>query len=62
MIGKVDKHRVNKHTTFFINNYYSSDTKIIANHFNEYFINMGSSLAKNISGTDIDPPNVYVAK
>ena len=55
MIGKVDKHRVNKHTTFLINNHYSSDTKIIANHFNEYFINVGSSLAKNINGTDIDP-------
>ena len=28
---------------------------MIANHFNEYFINVGSSLANNINGTDIDP-------
>ena len=55
MIGKVDQHRVNKHTTFLINNNYTSDTKIIANHLNEYFINVGSSLAKNINRTDIDP-------
>ena len=46
MIGKVDQNRVNKHTTFLINNNYSSDTQKIANHFNEYFINVGSSLAK----------------
>ena len=28
---------------------------MIANHFNEYFINVESSLANNINGTDIDP-------
>ena len=33
-------------TTFLINNQYSSNTKIIANHFNECLINVGSSLAK----------------
>ena len=44
-----------KHTTFLINNnQYSSDTKIIANQFNEYFTNVGNSLAKNIK-TNIDP-------
>ena len=59
MIGKVDQHIVYKHTTFLINNHYSSDTNIIANHFNEYFINVGSSLAKNNNGTDIDP-SLYV--
>ena len=53
MIGKVDHHKVKKHTTFLINNQYSSDSKIIANHFNEYFINVGSSLVNNIkSHTD----------
>ena len=47
MIGKVDQHKVKKHTTFLINNnQYSSDTKIIANQFNEYFTNVGNSLAK----------------
>ena len=35
-----------KHTTFLINNQYSSDTKIIANQLNEYFTNVGNSLAK----------------
>ena len=42
MIGKVKKH-----TTFLINNQYS-DSKIIANQFNEYFIKVGSALANNI--------------
>ena len=47
MIGKVDQHKVKKHTTFLINNnQYSSDTKIIANQFNEYFTNVGYSLSK----------------
>ena len=47
-----------KHTTFLINNHYSSDSKIIANHFNEYFVKVGSSLANNIkSHTD---PIMYV--
>ena len=45
MIGKVDHHKVKKYTTFLINNnQYSSDTKIIANQFNEYFTNVGNSL------------------
>ena len=58
MIGKVDHRKVKKHTTFLIYNKYSSDSKIIANHFNEYFIKVGSSLANNIkSHTD---PVMYV--
>ena len=48
MIGKVDHHKVKTHTTFLINNQYSTDSKIISNHFNEYFIKVGSSLANNI--------------
>ena len=48
MIGKVDHHKVKKHITFLINNQYSTDSKIISNQFNEYFINVGSSLANNI--------------
>ena len=41
-----------------IYNHYSSDSKIIANHFNEYFEKVGSSLANNIkSHTD---PIMYV--
>ena len=55
MIGKVDQCKVKKHTTFLINNnQYSSDTKIISNQFNEFFTNVGNSLAKNIK-TNIDP-------
>ena len=39
MIGKVDHQKVIKtHTTFLINNHNSCDTKMLANHFNEYFV------------------------
>ena len=54
MIGKVDHHKVKKHTTFLINNQYSTDSKIIANQFNEYFIKVGSALANNIK-SHVDP-------
>ena len=37
-----------------INNQYISDGKIIANTFNNYFVNAGSSLAINIQ-TETDP-------
>ena len=37
-----------KHTTFLINNQYSTDSKLISNQFNEYFIKVGSALANNI--------------
>ena len=33
---------------FLINNQYISDSKVIANAFNMYFINVGSSIANNI--------------
>ena len=46
MIGEVDQHKAKKNTTFLINNQYSSYTKIIANHFNQYLIKVGISLAK----------------
>ena len=36
MIGKVDHRKVKKITTFLINKQYSSDSKMIANHFNEH--------------------------
>ena len=54
MIGKVDHHKVKKHTTFLINNQYSTDSKIIANQFNKYFIKVGSALANNIK-SHVDP-------
>ena len=54
MIGKVDHHKVKKHTTFPINNQYSTDSKIISNQFNEYFIKAESTLANNIK-SHVDP-------
>ena len=46
MIGEVDQHKAKNPTTFLINNQYSSYTKIIANHFNQYLIKVGISLEK----------------
>ena len=55
MIGKVDHHKVKKtHTTFLINNQYSTDSKIISNQFNKYFIKVGSALANNTK-SHVDP-------
>ena len=39
---------------FVINKMYITDPKIIANSFNDYFINVGSSLANNIN-SNVDP-------
>ena len=36
---------------FLINNQYTSDRKTIANAFNKYFINVGSTLANNMHFT-----------
>ena len=54
IIGKDDKHISKKQTIFLINNQYTTHNQTIANSFNNYFINVGSSLAKNIT-LDIDP-------
>ena len=63
-----------KKTIFLINSQYTTDRQTIANTFNNYFINVGSSLAKNLnSGTDpmlydqyydksIDIPEINTAK
>ena len=53
IIGKEDKCTI-KNKEFLINNMYLSDNKVIANSFNNYFINVGRSLAKNIH-SNIDP-------
>ena len=42
------------HIDFLLNNQYISNDGIIANAFNNSFVNVGSSLAKNI-GSDINP-------
>ena len=53
IISKEDNRHSEKHTCFLINNQYISDSKIIANTFNNYFVHVGSSLAKNIqNGTN----------
>ena len=54
IINKEDNRRSAKYIVFLINNQYISDGKIIANTFNNYFVNVGSSLAKNIQ-TETDP-------
>ena len=43
------------HIDFLINGQYISDSKTIANSFNNYFINIGSSLASGIKSEN-DPP------
>ena len=54
IISKEDNRHSEKHTCFLINNQYISDSKIIANTFNNYFVYVGSSLAKNIQ-TETNP-------
>ena len=54
IIGKEDNHTIKKQTVFLINNQYTTDRQTIANTFNKYFINVGSSLAKKIN-SDTDP-------
>ena len=45
IIGKEDNHSIKK-KLFIINNQYTTDRQTIANTFNNYFMNVGSSLAK----------------
>ena len=54
IISKEDNRHSEKHTCFLINNQYISDSKIIAYTFNNYFVHVGSSLAKNIQ-TETNP-------
>ena len=58
IIGKDDSRRSIKHINFLINSQYISDNNRIANTFNNYFKNVGSSLARNIQ-TETNPL-VYV--
>ena len=48
MIGKEDNRYSLNHIDFLINGQYISDSKTIANSLNNYFINIGSSLASSI--------------
>ena len=54
IIGKKDKHTIKKQTIFLINNQYTTDRQTKANTFNNYFINVGNSLAKNLN-SDVNP-------
>ena len=42
IIGKNDRTRSINSIDFLINNHYTSDCKLISNHFNNYFVNVGS--------------------
>ena len=57
IISKEDNRHSEKHTCFLINNQYISDSKIIANTFNNYFVHVGSSLVKNIQN-ELIPYNI----
>ena len=54
IIGKDDNRSCTQHNDFLLNNQYISDDTIIANAFNNYFISVGTSLAKNIR-SDTNP-------
>ena len=54
MIGKEDNRYSLNHIDFLINGQYISDSKTIANSFNNYFINIGGSLASSIKSEN-DP-------
>ena len=49
IIGKEDKLKRMKHIDFIIDDRLIDDPVIIANHFNDYFIHVGSNLAKHIN-------------
>ena len=54
MIGKEDNRYSLNHIDFLIDGQYNSDSKTITNSFNNYFINIGSSLASSIKSEN-DP-------
>ena len=54
MIGKEDNRYSLNHIDLIINGQYISDSKTIANSYNNYFINIRSSLASSIK-SEIDP-------
>ena len=58
IVEKEDNQCSVKNIDFLINNQYISYSKVIANAFNMYFINVGSSLANNIHSTS--NPLLYV--
>ena len=54
------KKHENVNTKFNIDGSAVSDCNIVANKFNEYFVNTGSSLADKISLTNDNPINLYL--
>ena len=54
LTGQGDKNSQKKNHEFMINNKMISDNVTIADSFNEYFVNVGKSLAQKITSTD-DP-------
>ena len=58
IIGKEEGSHSIQLKEFVINKMYITDPKIIANSFNDYFINVGSSLANNININNMNIPEV----
>ena len=54
LIGKEDKNAPKQISEFVINNKIVTDNTTIANSFNDYFVNVGKTLAQNIK-CDVDP-------
>ena len=53
IIGRDDNSYSTHRKEYLINNIYTSESKIIANSLNDYFINVGSTLA-NIINSNVD--------
>ena len=60
IIGKEGKNKQNKSAKFIIDNKTSTDSYEIANHFNNYFLNVGTNLTSKIN-SNIDPLS-YITK
>ena len=54
LIDKDNKNLKQKQREFLVNNQLTTDNIIIANAFNDYFVNVGKSLSGNIS-SNVDP-------
>ena len=54
LIDKDNKNLKQKQREFLVNNQLTTDNIIIANAFNDYFVNVGKSLSANIS-SNVDP-------
>lgn len=51
----INKRQLKPNNKFIVNNQQITDPLRIANSFNNYFVNIGANLSKNIPVSDIDP-------